>query len=215
MKTTKPDAEAVDWRSLDDSILIKAFLRGDKTAFEVLYRKYNEQVARLVLSIVKREALVPDIVQEVFLLIYRHLPKFQFKAAFKTWIYRITVNEAMRQLTKSKRWQPMPDGDPDAVNALSTLVVYENGVTPERELIDGQQKELVREALGSLKPNHQVILTLYYLEDLSVQEIAEVLDIPDGSVKSRLYYARESMRKVLEPVVSSASGGKRGVLHVL
>jgi RNA polymerase sigma-70 factor (ECF subfamily) len=169
---------------------------------------------RLTLSIVKREALVPDIVQEVFLLIYRHLPKFQFKSAFKTWIYRITVNEAMRQLTKSKRWQPIPDGEPDAINALSTLVVYENGVTPEREMITGEQKELVHKALDTLKSNHRIILTLYYLEDMSVQEIADVLDIPDGSVKSRLYYARESLRKALEPIVSRVPEGMGG-LHVL
>ncbi len=207
--------EAVDWCSLDDDILIKAHLKGDPKAFEVLFKKYREQVARLVYSIVKHEALVQDIVQEVFLLVFRHLSKFRQHAAFKTWIYRITVNESLRQLERARRWQPLPDGDAERSKIPSTLVVFENGESPERVLIDGEQKALVHDALNSIRPHHRTILVLYYLEDLSVQEIAEVLEIPEGSVKSRLFYARDGLRKVLDPVLDRKPAADAKGVHAL
>lgn len=208
-------AEAVDWCSLDDDILIKAHLKGDPKAFEVLFKKYREQVARLVYSIVKHEALVQDIVQEVFLLVFRHLSKFRQHAAFKTWIYRITVNESLRQLERARRWQPLPDGDAERSKIPSTLIVFENGESPERVLIDGEQKALVHDALNSIRPHHRTILVLYYLEDLSVQEIAEVLEIPEGSVKSRLFYARDGLRKVLDPVLDRKPAADAKGVHAL
>ncbi|MCH9045334.1 MAG: sigma-70 family RNA polymerase sigma factor [SAR324 cluster bacterium] len=207
--------EAVDWCSLDDDILIKAHLKGDPKAFEVLFKKYREQVARLVYSIVKHEALVQDIVQEVFLLVFRHLSKFRQHAAFKTWIYRITVNESLRQLERARRWQPLPDGDAERSKIPSTLIVFENGESPERVLIDGEQKALVHDALNSIRPHHRTILVLYYLEDLSVQEIAEVLEIPEGSVKSRLFYARDGLRKVLDPVLDRKPAADAKGVHAL
>lgn len=207
--------EAVDWCSLDDDILIKAHLKGDPKAFEVLFKKYREQVARLVYSIVKHEALVQDIVQEVFLLVFRHLSKFRQHAAFKTWIYRITVNESLRQLERARRWQPLPDGDAERSKIPSTLIVFENGESPERVLIDGEQKALVHDALNSIRPHHRTILVLYYLEDLSVQEIAEVLEIPEGSVKSRLFYARDGLRKVLDPVLDRNPAADAKGVHAL
>ena len=207
--------EAVDWFSLDDDILIKAHLKGDPKAFEVLFKKYREQVARLVYSIVKHEALVQDIVQEVFLLVFRHLSKFRQHAAFKTWIYRITVNESLRQLERARRWQPLPDGDAERSKIPSTLIVFENGESPERVLIDGEQKTLVHDALNSIRPHHRTILVLYYLEDLSVQEIAEVLEIPEGSVKSRLFYARDGLRKVLDPVLDRKPAADAKGVHAL
>jgi RNA polymerase sigma-70 factor (ECF subfamily) len=194
-------SEATDWHSLDDDILIKAHLKGDPNAFEVLFKKYRERVGRLVYSIAKDESLVDDIVQEVFLLVYRHLAKFRQNAAFKTWVYRITVNEALRQIGRMKRWQPLPEGDFEPSRLPSTLVVFENGDSPERVMIDGEQKRMVQHALDQIKPHHRMILVLYYMEDLSVQEIAQVLEIPEGSVKSRLFYARDSLRAVLDPVL--------------
>ena len=194
-------SEATDWSSLDDDILIRAHLKGDPNAFEVLFKKYKEQVARLVYSIAKDDSLVDDIVQEVFLLVYRHLAKFRQHAAFKTWVYRITVNEALRQLGRLKRWQPLPEGEFEPSRLPSSMVVFDNGDSPERVLIDGEQKRMVHRALDAIKPHHRMILVLYYLEDLSVQEIAQVLEIPEGSVKSRLFYARDSLRKVLDPIL--------------
>ena len=209
-------AESTDWLSLDDDVLINAHLKGDPRAFEVLFKKYREVVARLVYSIAKDQTLVDDVVQEVFLLVYRNLPKFRGHAAFKTWVYRITVNESLRQLGRNKRWQPLPEGEVEPTLMPSSLVVFESGDSPERVLINGDQKRHVQRALETLKAPHRTILVLYYLEDLSVQEIADVLEIPEGSVKSRLYYARDSLRKALDPILRRAQAvDMKEASHVL
>ena len=200
-KKEEQGARAADWSGLDDDILIKAFLNGDQTAFEVLFRKYRDMVGRLSYSIVKEESAVDDIVQETFLLAYRHLENFRGQAAFKTWIYRIAVNEAIRHKNKGKRWQPLPENESEYSQLPSTLVAMEGGNNPERILIDGQQKTLVHRALAQLKEHHRLILVLYYLEDQSVHEISVILQIPEGSVKSRLYYAREGLKQVLGPIL--------------
>jgi RNA polymerase sigma-70 factor (ECF subfamily) len=188
-----------DWSQLDDHVLVKAHLGGDGSAFEVLFRKYRDVVHRLVYSIVRDEALAQDVVQEVFLLVYRHLHKFRQDSAFKTWVYRIAVNEAIRHLNRGKRWQPLPDVELESSSA-TMLVVSSVGNTPERILIEQEQRERIGEAIAAMKAHQRLILNLYYMEELPVQEIARVLDIPEGSVKSRLFYAREALKKVLEPI---------------
>lgn len=210
---TQLPASQSEWSSLDDHILIKAYLRGEQAAFEVLFKKYKDLVGRLVFSIVRESSLVDDVVQDVFLLVYRHLHKFRWDSAFKTWIYRIAVNEAIRQLERNKRWQPFPEGETEPSNLPSSLVVYEVGESPERMLIDGQQKALVHKGLDSLRPHHRVILNLYYLEDQSIQEVAQILDIPEGSVKSRLFYAREALKTALMPALKPASLEKQRGSH--
>jgi RNA polymerase sigma-70 factor (ECF subfamily) len=194
-----PEA-AQDWSLLDDRVLVKAYLNGDSKAFEVLFRKYRDVVHRLVYSIVKDDTLVHDVVQEVFLLVYRHLHKFRQDSAFKTWVYRIAVNEAIRHLGRQKRWQPLPETEQE-LPPSTTLIVSSVGESPERLVIQGEQRNKISAAIGSLKPHHRVILNLFYLEELPVQEIATVLDIPEGSVKSRLYYARDALKKLLDPIL--------------
>lgn len=196
-------ASQAEWSSLDDDILVKAYLRGEAAAFEVLFKKYREMVSRLSYSIVRNATLVDDVVQDVFILVHRHLAKFRWDSAFKTWLYRVTVNEALRHLERSQRWVPLPEGD-EPVNAASALVAYSVGDSPERMLIEGEQRALVQRALGALRAHHRVILNLYYLEEMSVQEVAQVLDIPEGSVKSRLFYARDALKNALHPVLGGA-----------
>lgn len=200
MVESQPASSCTDWFQLDDRVLVKAHVNGDRTAFEVLFRKYRDVVHRLVYSIVRDDTLVQDVVQEVFLLVYRHLHKFRQDAAFKTWIYRIAVNEAIRHIARNKRWQPLPDAEIDSSTA-TTLVVSSVGETPERIMIEQEQRERVGEAIATMKAHHRLILNLYYLEELPVQEIARILDMPEGSVKSRLFYARDALKKVLEPVL--------------
>jgi len=190
-----------DWVQLDDEILIKAHLKGDPEAFEVLFKKHFANISRLVFSIVKDETLTEDIVQDVFLLVHRYLPKFRAESSFRTWIYRITVNEAVRQGNRAKRWVAFNEQGGEDVPPAPALIVVNNGPSPERVLLEGEQHRMVTEALANLKPPHRAILSLYYLEELPIQEIAQILGIPEGSVKSRLFYARESLRKLLEPTL--------------
>jgi RNA polymerase sigma-70 factor (ECF subfamily) len=191
----------IDWSQLDDHVLVKAHVSGDKKAFEVLFRKYRDIVHRLVYSIVRDETLAQDVGQEVFLLVYRHLHKFRQDSAFKTWVYRIAVNEAIRHLSRLKRWQPLPDADVEPHASTTTLVVSSIGESPERILIEGERKAHVASAIEGMKTHHRLILNLFYLEELPVNEIARILEIPEGSVKSRLFYARDALKKVLDPIL--------------
>ena len=201
-----------DWVQLDDDVLIKAHLKGDRRAFEVLFKKHRDSVARLVFSIVKNETLVEDIVQEVFLLVYRYLPKFRSESSFKTWIYRISVNESIRQLNRSKRWITVAPCEMEDMSFPTALVVVSQGPNQERFLLEGDNRRLIHTALSNLKPNHRVILSLYYLEEMSIQDVAQILDIPEGSVKSRLYYARENLKKILAPTAVEP-GAEKNVAH--
>lgn len=199
-----------DWSNLDDNILIKAHLQGEATAFEVLFKKYRTMVARVVYSIVKDETLVEDVVQDVFILVHKNLAKFRRESALKTWIYRIGVNEAVRQFNRRKRWTFMEDDQLESTMNASTLVAYNPaGNSPERIVIESEQRGIINTALGTLKTHHRIILTLYYLEDLSINEIGQVLGIPDGSVKSRLFYARDNLKKALEPILGRNSNTLR------
>ena len=195
-------------QEMDDAHLIRGHLRGDTLAFEMLFRKYRDHVSHLVYSVLKDESLVDDIVQEVFISVYRNLHKFRGDAAFKTWLYRIVVNESLRQSGKARRYVPLPEGDEEASRVPTTLVVTEGKDNPERVMITGQKKAIIEEAMAALKPKHRLILTLYYLEDFSVGEIAETLEIPEGSVKSRLFYARDRLKTVLEPYISKLDGAQ-------
>jgi RNA polymerase sigma-70 factor (ECF subfamily) len=200
MVESHAEYSGTDWSQLDDHVLVKAHVSGDRKAFEVLFRKYKDVVHRLVYSIVRDETLVQDVVQEVFLLVYRHLHKFRQDSAFKTWVYRIAVNEAIRHMSRLKRWQPLPELEIESATT-TTLVVSSVGDSPERILIDQEQREHVGNAIAAMKGHHRLILNLFYLEEMPVQEIARVLEIPEGSVKSRLFYARDALKKVLEPIL--------------
>ena len=204
-----------DWNRLDDAILIKAHLKGEQEAFEVLFKKHYGLIARLIFSIVKDASLVDDIAQDVFFIVYRNLPRFRAESSFKTWIYRIAVNEAVRQWNRNKRWIPVAPQDFENGSLSSTLVMVNRGPSPERVLLEGEERQMISEALAELKSPHRVILSLYYLEELTIQEIAEILEIPPGSVKSRLFYARENLRKVLEPVMGERKPDEGHARHRL
>ncbi|MDH4121309.1 MAG: sigma-70 family RNA polymerase sigma factor [Deltaproteobacteria bacterium] len=200
-----PSAEAPPakkaWEENEDDILIQAHVRGDSRAFEVLFKRHSPATARLIFSIVKDDALTQDVAQEVFLQVFRHLDGFQGRSSFRTWLYRIAVNEALRQLNRSRRWTHMEEEDMEYLP--STLIQVERGPSPEKVVLEGEEGRLVRKGLEQLSPPHRIILTLFYLEELSAKEISEILDIPEGSVKSRLHYARLNLKKNLEPFTLS------------
>lgn len=205
------------WCAMDDDILIKAHLKGDKSAFEVLVKKHQESVGRLAYSIMKSDQGVADIVQEVFLAAFRGLSKFRGDAAFKTWLYKITVHETMRYLKKRKRWTSFLDKDVSTAQVADVAFVLfddANKDSPEHLVLDSQKKALIQEAMNKLSENHHIVLHLHYQEDLSVQEIAEILEIPLGSVKSRLHYARLQLKDLLSPFFEPSSSQK-GEQHAL
>ena len=193
-----------DWYAMDDKILIKSHLDGDDDAFEVLVRKYQSTVRNLAYSIMRHDNGVSDVVQDVFLSVFRGLKKFRGDSSFKTWLYKITVHETFRHLKKRKRWNSLIDENKsDREAADITVVMIDKTESPERLVLDSQSKELIQSSISELSENHRAVLYLHYNEDLSVQEIGEILDIPVGSVKSRLHYARLRLKELLKPYVNS------------
>lgn len=215
MKKTGEKKEVKNLSGLEDGILIKAFLKGETDAFQVLFLKYRETISRLVFSILKDHSNVEDVVQEVFLSVYRNLHKFRGDAEFKTWVYRIGVNESLRYISRNKRMVQMPENIQDPSTLSTALIVFNQGESPEHILLEGEQKNTVQKALLTLKPQHRTILSLFYLEDLSVTEISKILEIPEGSVKSRLFYAREALKKTLAPVINQEQPSKGKDAHAL
>ncbi len=184
---------------LSDAVLIKAHLKKQPWAFEVLFKRHRERVGRIVFSIVKEASQTEDTVQEVFLQVHRHLKKFKGKAAFTTWLHRIAMNEAFKTVKRQRKWQITTNHK--FMQDSTSLVVMDRGKNPERFLLAGQEKNMLHQAMQTLSPMHRFTLTQHYIEEMPIQDIAHMMETPLGSVKSRLYYARAALRDVLAPIM--------------
>lgn len=196
-------------------MLIKAHLNGDAYAFEVLVKKYQNSIAKLCYSILRSQNGVTDVTQNVFLGVYRGLKKYRGDASFKTWIYKIAVHETLTYLKKEKKWTRLIDEN-KSLSEVEELqfITLEQQESPESLVLNQQKKNLIEKAISKLSQNHRLVLHLHYLQDLSVQEVAYILEIPEGSVKSRLYYSRIELKKLLESLHEELTENE-GVSNVL
>ncbi len=168
-----------------DAELIQHCLRGQKSAFQALYRRYQRPVRGTLFQLCG-EAELDDLVQEVFLRAWKGLPKFRQSAQFSTWLYRITWNVATdrRRIQGKARSQPL----------LSPLAPSAD----QSDLTQLHYEDLVQQGLQALSLDHRAVLVLHDLEDLPQQEVASILNIPKGTVKSRLHHARSALRTFLQ-----------------
>ena len=179
--------------------LIAALRSGEESAYESLILQYQQPVYNLVCRLMNDRLDAADVVQEVFLKIFRSIGSFRGNSSLKTWIYRITVNEAYNH----RRWfsrhqrQEVSFGSEDGV-AFSEDHLTAPGRSPFDYTADGETRALVERALAELNPNFRAAVVLRDIEDLSYEEIAEVLEISLGTVKSRILRGREALRKILE-----------------
>jgi RNA polymerase sigma-70 factor (ECF subfamily) len=183
-----------------DSELVRLAQAGDARAFEALVVKHQRSIARHVARYLRSAADVEDAVQEVFLRVYRGLGSFRGESLFYSWLYRIATNVALRHLARLPTDVPLGD---DESEEQSTS--FEPGITdaalPERTLMAEQIGETVQKALSKLRPQLAEALMLYETENKSYAEIAEMLEIPIGTVRTWIFRARESIAKRLEPVL--------------
>lgn len=185
-----------------DRVLVARVKRGEKEAFDLLVLKYQHKVVKLISRYVRDSSEVLDIAQESFLKAYRALPNFRGESAFYTWLYRIAINTAKNYLVSQSR-RP-PDGDIDSMDAelyegASELRDYG---TPERLLLKEEIEQALIEAIDQLPQDLRTAITLRELEGLSYEEIAEAMECPIGTVRSRIFRAREAINKRLEPLLS-------------
>lgn len=184
-----------------DQDLVKRAQRGEMAAFDLLVRKYQHRVAALVSRYVHDWSEVQDVVQEVFIRAYRAIAGFRGDAKFSTWLHRIAVNTAMNHLAAQGRRPPGEDvAVEDAEQFESGLLLHDHD-TPERELMRQQLEQTVLEAVEALPPELREAITLREVEGLSYEEIAERMHCPIGTVRSRIFRAREAIDERLRPLL--------------
>jgi RNA polymerase sigma-70 factor, ECF subfamily len=187
-----------DWQ------LVQRVQRGDKRAFEVLVEKYQRRISRLLSRMIRDPADIEDIAQEAFIKAYRALPGFRGESAFYTWLYRIAINTAKNHFAAQGRRAPTVSGvdveDPEGEGEMAHLA---DSATPESLYQSKQIGLAVNRAIEKLAPDLRTAIVLRELEGLSYDEIAESMDCPVGTVRSRIFRAREAIAEELRPLLGT------------
>ena len=190
-----------------DLVLVKRVQRGDKTAFDLLVRKYQHKVVKLVLRYVRNPAEAEDIAQEAFIKAYRALPQFRGDSAFYTWMYRIAINTAKNSLASRDRSPIAYDldlTDPEESHSVQTKL--QDPDTPEGLALTEEIRGIVNSAIEGLPEELKTAIVLRELDGLSYEEIAAAMECPVGTVRSRIFRAREAIDKRLREVFEGGLG---------
>ncbi len=187
-------------RSVDQA-LVDRVQRGEKPAFDLLVRKYQHKVAKLVGRYVYDRTEVEDISQEVFIKAYRAIAGFRGDSAFYTWLYRIAVNTAKNYLESQARRPPSTDINMEVVEMLEGAENLRDMATPEHNLLTVEIAHTVHRTISALPVDLRTAITLRDIDGLSYEEIAQVMECPIGTVRSRIFRARESIDKELKPLL--------------
>lgn len=173
-----------------DGELVARLKAGDLDALGALYARYKTLVYRTALAITRDPQAAEDILQDCFLRVHAYASTIDPALPLKPWLYRVTVNLSYTWASQHNRWRlPLED--------LVDQLVSSARLSPEHVAEDGDQERAIREAIDRLAFGQRVVVVLYYLNDLSLKEIADILDCPVGTVKSRLHYARDNLRRYL------------------
>jgi RNA polymerase sigma-70 factor (ECF subfamily) len=189
-KDKEKDLQQPQLLSIDDDYsIIRQFIEGDKSAFQVLVKRHKDKVRNIIYITMNNSALVDDIAQDVFITVYRNLKFFRFESQFTTWLYRITVNKCkdyLRRINVRKIFSPIEDG----------YEVSEYSIPVENKDIS----KIVMDAISKLPAKLRMPLILKDIEGFSYQEISETLNCEMGTVKSRIFRGREKLKEILQPL---------------
>ena len=187
-----------------DQQLVERAQRGDKRAFELLVLKYQRKLGRLLSRFVRDSAEVEDVTQEAFIKAYRALPSFRGDSAFYTWLYRIGINTAKNYLVALGRRAPTTTGfDNEEAEGFEDAEQLRDSSTPESELEGKEIAATVNHAMDALPPDLRTAITLREIEGLSYEEIASVMNCPVGTVRSRIFRARDAIAAELRPLLGT------------
>jgi RNA polymerase sigma-70 factor (ECF subfamily) len=190
-------------REVDQQLVLRA-QRGDKRAYELLVLKYQRKLGRLLSRFVRDAAEVEDVTQEAFIKAYRALPSFRGDSAFYTWLYRIAINTAKNYLVAMGRRAPTTTGfDNEEAENFEDAEQLRDSSTPESELQGKQIAATVNKAMDALPEDLRTAITLREIEGLSYDEIASVMNCPIGTVRSRIFRAREAIATELRPLLGT------------
>lgn len=184
-----------------DQQLVARVQAGDKRAFDLLVLKYQHKIAGLVSRFIKDTDEVQDVTQEAFIKAYKALGNFRGDSQFYTWLYRIAINTAKNYLVARNRRPPGTDIDvSDAVHFEGQTALKDNA-SPERNLMTEQLQDVVNSSIRQLPEDLRSALTLREFDGLSYEEIADVMNCPVGTVRSRIFRAREAIDKEIKPML--------------
>lgn len=189
---------------LEDAVVVRRVLGGEKELFEILLRRYNQTLYRVIRGYLRDEADVEDAMQDTYLKAYDKLEQFQGKAAFSTWLIRIGINEALLRLRKLKRVRSLVSQEADVDAARIFQLPDTRQMNPEKQAIQVETRKLLENAIDHLPEKFRVIYMLKEVEGLKNEEIARCLDISEPNVKVRLHRARTLLKDSLYRISSSA-----------
>lgn len=188
-----------------DELLVQRVQRGDKKAFDLLVLKYQHKIMSLVSRFIRDHAEVQDVTQEAFIKAYRALPNFRGDSQFYTWLYRIAINTAKNHLVSQGRRPPAFDMQLDDEEQFSSDEALRDNATPDNLIARDQLQSVVFGAIEKLPEELKVAITLRELDGMSYEEIAEAMQCPIGTVRSRIFRARESVDKAMAPLLDQTA----------
>ncbi|HLW33016.1 MAG TPA: RNA polymerase sigma factor [Aequorivita sp.] len=188
---------------LSDSTVVERVIDGEKELFEILLRRYNQRLFRIIRSYISREDDVQDVMQDTYVKAYTKLEQFNNEASFSTWLIRIGINEALQFLRKNKR-QTTKYGATESLESIFQLPDT-NQMTPEKQVIRNETRLLVEQAVDLLPEKYRVVFVMHQVEGLSNPEIASCLHLTDSNVKVRLHRAKTMLKDELFKSTHDAS----------
>ena len=186
---------------LIDQELVLRVQKGDKKAFDLLVLKYQQKIANLISRYIRDPHEVLDVTQEAFIKAYRALPKFRGDSAFYTWLYRIAINTAKNYLVAQGRRPPTDDVEAETAEQMDVGVRLKETGTPENHVLTEEISMTVQKAIEDLPEDLRTAIILRELEGMSYEEIANAMSCPVGTVRSRIFRAREAIDKKLNPLL--------------
>jgi len=187
----------------NDQALVERVQQGDKRAFDILVMKYQSRVVKVITRYLRDPVEALDLAQEAFIKAYRALPNFRGESAFYTWLYRIAINTAKNHVVAQGRRPPMDDVEASEAEFYEGPSALKDTSTPERMVLRDEIERVVFEAIEALPEDLKTAITLRELEDMSYEEIADVMNCPIGTVRSRIFRAREAIDKKLKPLLGN------------
>ncbi len=188
-------------RQVDHELVIRV-QQGDKKAFDLLVLKYQQKIANLISRYIRDPHEVMDVTQEAFIKAYRALPNFRGESAFYTWLYRIAINTAKNYLVAMGRRPPGDDVEAETAEQMDVGYLLKETGTPENHVLSEEITLTVQRAIDDLPEDLRTAIILRELEGMSYEEIANAMSCPVGTVRSRIFRAREAIDKSLKPLLT-------------
>jgi RNA polymerase sigma-70 factor (ECF subfamily) len=185
-----------------DKELVRRVQQGDKRAFDLLFARYQHKIFNLVGRYLRNAQDVEDVTQEAFIKAFKALPRFRGESAFYTWLYRIAINTAKNHLVARNRRPPGVDVDVEEAEFMDGADLLKESLSPETALSRDQLAAAIDEAIGQLPDDLRSAVTLREFDGLSYEQIAQIMDCPVGTVRSRIFRARESIDEHIAPLLS-------------